>query len=320
MKLDIVIKIFLILILISIIIYVIKTSKALKLSNRIDKYTINNKNNNISIGDYLYNLYHNFKNIIYNIIKNNNYIVNKSNKYNNKGLEIISTKICISILISTIYLLYSLTKNTFNLFIFITIIILSYYIYNIILNINNKRRKKLIEEDLLRAIVIMNNAFKSGYNITQAVDMVVNDLTGPISEEFNKISNDLKYGLEIKDVFDRFYERVKIEDIKYITSTLALLNITGGNLVGVFTNIENSFTNNKRLKDELNSMTASSKLVYYILLIMPIFLVTILLLISPDYFKPLLTNIIGYIIIIIIIILYISYILIIKKILKVDYE
>lgn len=320
MKLDIVIKIFLIFILISIIIYVIKTSKALKLSNRIDKYTINNKNNNISIGDYLYNLYLNFKNIIYNIIKNNNYIVNKSNKYNNKGLEIISTKICISILISTIYIIYSLTKNTFNLFIFIIIVILSYYIYNIILNINDKRRKKLIEEDLLRAIVIMNNTFKSGYNITQAVDMVVNDLTGPISEEFNKISNDLKYGLEIKDVFDRFYERVKIEDIKYITSTLALLNITGGNLVGVFTNIENSFTNNKRLKDELNSMTASSKLVYYVLLIMPIFLVTILLLISPDYFKPLLSNIIGYIIIIIIIILYISYILIIKKILKVDYE
>ena len=166
----------------------------------------------------------------------------------------------------------------------------------------------------------MNNAFKSGYNITQAVDMVVKDLSGPIKEEFSKISYDLEYGLDLKDVFDRFYERAKIEDIKYITSTLSLLNLTGGNLVGVFTNIENSFTNNKRLKDELNSMTASSKLVYYCLLTMPILLTGILLLISPNYFAPLLTTPFGYLIILLIIILYISYILIIKRILRIDYE
>ena len=99
-----------------------------------------------------------------------------------------------------------------------------------------------------------------------------------------------------------------------------MLNLTGGNLVGVFTNIENSFTNNKRLKDELNSMTASSKLVYYCLLTMPILLTGILLLISPDYFAPLLTTPFGYLIILLIIILYISYILIIKRILRIEYE
>lgn len=323
MKLDIIIKILFIFILIGIVIYVIKVSKTLRLSNRIDKYTINNKDNSISIGDYFYNLYLIFKDKVFNIIKDIKYIKNKSkyyNKFNNNGLDIIATKICISIILSFIYIIYSILEKNFNLFILIIIVIISYYIYNIILNINEIRRKKLIEEDLLRAIVIMNNAFKSGYNITQAVDMVVRDLTGPISDEFNKISNDLKYGLEIKDVFDRFYDRVKIEDIKYITSSLALLNITGGNLVGIFTNIEKSFTNNKRLKDELNSMTASSKLVYYVLLVMPIFLISVLLMISPDYFKPLLSNIIGYFIILLVIVLYISYIVIIKHILKVDYE
>lgn len=323
MKLDIIIKILFIFILIGIVIYVIKVSKTLRLSNRIDKYTINNKDNSISIGDYFYNLYLIFKDKVLNIIKDIKYIKNKTkyyNKFNNNGLDIIATKICISIILSFIYIIYSILEKNFNLFILIIIVIISYYIYNIVLSISEIRRKKLIEDDLLRAIVIMNNAFKSGYNITQAVDMVVRDLTGPISDEFNKISNDLKYGLEIKDVFDRFYDRVKIEDIKYITSSLALLNITGGNLVGVFTNIEKSFTNNKRLKDELNSMTASSKLVYYVLLVMPIFLISVLLMISPDYFKPLLSNIIGYFIILLVIILYISYIVIIKHILKVDYE
>ena len=67
-------------------------------------------------------------------------------------------------------------------------------------------------------------------------------------------------------------------------------------------------------------MTASSKLVYYCLLTMSILLTGILLLISPNYFAPLLTPPFGYLIILLIIILYISYMLIIKRILRIDYE
>ena len=317
MSLSILVKLILILLLLFIIIYTIKLTKSLKLSSRINKYTINNKDKSISVGDYFYNSYLKFKNILISILSKSAYFKNKSKKFNkyaykdNNGISIIATKFCISMICGILYILYSLFQNS---------MFLSYYTYNVVLNIEINRRNKLIENDLLKAIVIMNNAFKSGYNITQAVDMVVKDLSGPIKEEFAKISYDLEYGLDLKDVFDRFYERAKVEDIKYITSTLSLLNLTGGNLVGVFSNIENSFTNNKRLKDELNSMTASSKLVYYCLLAMPILLTTVLLIISPDYFAPLITNPIGIVIILLIIILYISYILIIKRILKVDYE
>ena len=164
----------------------------------------------------------------------------------------------------------------------------------------------------------MNNAFKSGYSITQALNFVSKDLTGPISDEFKKISNDLNYGLELKDVFDRFYKRVKLDDIKYITSSLSLLNLTGGNLVGVFNNIEKSFTNKKRINDELNAMTSSSKLVFYILLVMPIVIISILLLLSPTYFSPMVKNPLGILLCFIALILYIIYVVIIRKILKVE--
>lgn len=323
---NILIKILFILVLIYIIYYVFKVNKTIRLNNKISKFTINNKSKSISLGDHFFNIYLKFKNIIILVLKKSVYFKKKAIKYNkysykdNNGLMVIATKFCISFLAGILYTLYSLFENNFNVMFLLLIMILSYYAYNILLNYEYRKRTRLIEQDLLKAVVIMNNAFKSGYNITQAVDMVVKDLIGPIKEEFSKISYDLEYGLDLKDVFDRFYDRAKVEDIKYITSTLSLLNITGGNLVGVFTNIENSFTNNKRLKVELNSMTASSKLVYYCLLTMPVLLTIILLIISPDYFAPLLSTVIGYIIILLIIILYISYILIIKRILRIDYE
>ena len=196
--------------------------------------------------------------------------------------------------------------------------IIGYFVLDIYLYFNQKIRNKHIEADLLKAIMIMNNAFKSGYNIIQGIDVVSKDLNGPISEEFSKISSDLNYGLEIKDAFERFYDRVNIPDARYIISSLSLINITGGNLVGIFDSIEKSFTNKKRIKDELNSMTSSSKLVFYILLIMPVLIVSLLLLLSPDYYSPLFKNPFGIFIILFSLILYVGYIFIIRKILKVD--
>ena len=78
------------------------------------------------------------------------------------------------------------------------------------------RRKKKIQDDLLKAVVIMNNSFKSGRNIMQAINTVEEELDGPIADEFKKISLDISYGLSIDTVFNRFYNRVGLEDAKYI--------------------------------------------------------------------------------------------------------
>ena len=321
---QLILEILLIVIILFFIIKILKINKSYKYNKRLSKYIVNNNyNNRISFGDKITNIYNNFINMLVKSLNNSIYFKNKSIKYNkysyvNNSLNIIATKLSLSIIFGIIYLISSLYNNKFNIMFMILFMIIGYFIYNIYLLINERIRNKYIEEDLLKAIMIMNNAFKSGYNITQAVNIVGKDLTGPISDEFIKISNDLKYGLDLKDVFDRFYDRVHIEDVKYMTSSLSLINITGGNLVGIFESIEKSFTNKKRLRDELNAMTSSSKLVFYILLGIPIIIISLLLIISPDYYSPLFNHPIGFIIILISLLLYIGYILIIKKILKID--
>lgn len=317
-------------IILFIILYrIVKINKTIKYNDRLSKFTVKtNEPETKSLADNIVDSYCSFRlKLAKSLSKRSAYkkLAKKYERYVHKptvsyldAMIIISNKFCISIICGLSYFIINFIRGTFNPFLMLLSFILGFFVYNIYLSVAEAKRNKEIEDDLLKAIVIMNNAFKSGYNITQAIDLVTQDLTGPISEEFERIGNDLKYGLEVKDVFDRFYDRVQIEDAKYITSSLNLLNLTGGNLVGIFTNIEKSFTNNKRLRDELNAMTSSSKFVYYILLIMPIVLITTLNTLNPTYFKPLLSHPIGYLIIILAITLYISYIIIIKKILRVD--
>ena len=163
----------------------------------------------------------------------------------------------------------------------------------------------------------MNNAFGSGKNIMQAIQIVKTELDGPIQDEFEKIYLDISYGLSLDVVFKRFYERVKIEDAKYITSSLTLLNKTGGDIIKVFSRLEKSILDKKNLRNELYSLTSSSRFVFRFLSILPFIFVLIIFLLNPSYFTPLFASPIGIMIFVFIIILYILYIIVIRRVLEV---
>ena len=151
----------------------------------------------------------------------------------------------------------------------------------------------------------------------QAVEIVKEELEGPIADEFKKIYLDMTYGLSIEVVFDRFYNRVKLDDAKYITSSLTLLNKTGGNIVKVFSTIEKNFFNKKKLKQEMMSLTSASIFVFRILCFLPFLFIVIIYMLNPSYFSPLFTTGLGRILLVLIILFYILYIMVIKKVLEV---
>ena len=234
------------------------------------------------------------------------------------GFDYISLKILFVIGIQALYLLTLLFQYvSFNFGTFMIASILAFFMPDLYLSYQFTQKRKLVEDDLLKAVIIMNSAFKSGSNIIQAVETVMNELEGPIKDEFKKIYMDINYGLSLEVVFKRFYDRVKIEDAKYLTSSLSLLNKTGGNIVKVFSVVEKSFFDKKKLRSELKSLSATSVFVFRFLLALPVFFVAIILLLNPTYFNPLIKHSIGIIIIGIILVLYIIYFLVVRKMLKV---
>ena len=197
--------------------------------------------------------------------------------------------------------------------------VIGFYILDIYLIVARNVNKKKIENDILRAIIIMNNAFKSGKSTIQAVEVASKKLPKPIGLEFKKIYEEMNYGLSVDTVFDRFSKRVGIEEAEYLSSSLIILNRTGGNIVAVFDSIEKTMFDKKKLKEELKNSTMVSKLVTSILLVAPIFFVLIIYLLNPDYFDPFFASPLGYFLIIVILIMFIIYAYLLSKIVKVDY-
>ena len=163
----------------------------------------------------------------------------------------------------------------------------------------------------------MNNAFKSGRSIIQAIDVVASEMKGRMSKEFKKMSLELSYGLEIDTVFKRFEERTQLEEVSYLTASLTILNKTGGNIIEVFDSIEKTMFNKKTLRLELKSLTASSRIIVYALFTVPFLFVIFISIISPGYFMPFIDNHLGRILLIIMVIYYLIFVYTVRKIMKV---
>jgi tight adherence protein B len=195
--------------------------------------------------------------------------------------------------------------------------IIGFFIIDIYYGVRYKIYYNKLENDLLQAVMIMNNAFKAGKSITQAVEIVSIELDGPIGNEFNKILVELNFGLDLDVVFSRFEERIKLKEAEYLTASLSVLNNTGGDIIKIFNSIEKTLIEKKKLQFELDALTASSKIILYVLFIVPILFVLFITMLEPTYFNPFFTTNFGIAIFMVAIILYIIYIYIISKLMKV---
>ena len=315
----------LLVILIAIYIY----NKSVKLEEKINKYSISPlKDTTVPLFDGVSLKISNMIEKLNKLLYKSEFLKKYSKKYkkyikmndqiNKTGMDFISTKIICSVICIVIALFAKTIKfKVFNIYDIYLPLIFGFFLPDVLYYYKYKMYKKKLENDLLEAIIIMNNAFKSGRSITQAIELAAKELTGPMAEEFKKIHLEMSFGLGLDIVFKRLYERIRIEEIAYLTASLTILNQTGGNIVEVFSSIEKSLFNKKKLRLELKSLTSGSRLIVNILTIVPVAFIFLIWIINPTYFLPLLTNKLGYILILVVLVYYVLYIIIIRKLLKV---
>ena len=310
-------------IILCIIILLFKLHKTIKLEKRISRYSLKvGEEDDISYFDKLESKY--LK--LVKKCKNNKRLVKYSipyEKYTNVGegigaIGFIINKLIIAIsFVILVIVSYAIQGKIISIIGFILSFIIGYYIYDIYLIISKKNRSKKIKNDILRAVIIMNNAFKAGKSTLQAVSIASIDLPNPIAKEFKKIEEDMSYGLSADVAFNRFAKRVNLEEATYIASVLTILNKTGGNIINVFSSIEKTLFDKKKLESDLKNSTAASNLVVKFLMIVPLLFVLIIYIVSPTYFNPLFNSTLGYFIIFIIIIMFTIYTYLLNKIMKV---
>lgn len=323
-------RVTLVIVLFIIVLYVIKVYRANRKAKRISRYSIEPiVNNYSSYSDRVLYSYYRFVKKMRVYVKKSFYLKKSAKRYDKyisyknhnviEGIDFITTKIVIAM----VFIVFTVFSQVFslrilNFFDFVINFVIGYYILDIYLHFSYKKKKKKMANDLLRAVIVMNNAFKSGKSTLQAIKITGDELEGPLKEEFKKIYLDMKYGLSVDTVFDRFAKRVGIDEAVYLSSSLSILNKTGGNIVLVFSSIERTLFDRKKLDLELKNISSVPKMVVKVLIAVPVIFGIVIYFLDPDFFAPLFDSVLGYMIVGIIIIMFSIYIFLLMRILRIE--
>ena len=299
---------------------------------RISAYTIDPiKDNTIPFNDRVANMYLSFVRYMRPYMKKVHYFKVMSKRYDKyikyrerdriEAIDFVTNKFVIAVF----FLLLAIFSQIFNYrgFGFFRCLInfmIGYYILDIYYYFYYKRQTKLIENELLRSVIVMNNAFKAGKSTLQALKIASEELPEPISDEFKKMYLDMKFGLSVDTVFDRFAKRVNLEEAVYLSSSLTILNKSGGNIVEVFSSIERTLFDKKKLNEELKNISSAPKMVVYTLFLVPIVFTLLIYVLNRDYFDPLFSSTLGYLIVSVIVIMFSIYVVLLRRILKIEVQ
>lgn len=309
--------------------FILYLKKSIDLEKRIAKYSIEPlTDKSISLFDKFLTKYYKFlikiKKIIYSskvlqkYAKKYDKYVNVVNYVYKDGMDFVANKLVISFIFIFIAIFSkTIQYDLLNFYEICLPLLFGFFIPDIVYAYSFKKHCATIENDLLQAIMIMNNAFKSGRSITQAIYLVTTELDGPVALEFKKVYTEINLGLSIEVAFQRLQTRIPVEEVNYLTASISILNKTGGNIIKVFTSIEKTLFNKKKLKLELASLTGSSKIISYVLFCVPVLFAVFITLLDPTYFVPFFTTPLGFILLIAMILIYALYIFMVTKIMKV---
>jgi len=174
------------------------------------------------------------------------------------------------------------------------------------------------EEQLPEAMDIMVRALKAGHPFTETLKLVAEEMEQPISTEFGITFADINYGLDIKNAFLNLLERIPNITLMTVVIAVIVQRETGGNLAETLANISAIVRGRFRFQRKVRTLSAEGRMSAWILVLIPFTLFLGLMVTSPNYLKPLITDPAGMKIIAVAFVMIVIGIFWLRRIIRID--
>lgn len=177
-----------------------------------------------------------------------------------------------------------------------------------------KSRTRKLNIQLVDGLTLMANSLRSGLSLMQTLQIVVEEMPDPLSQEMNLVLSEQRIGVPVEKSFQNFAARMKTEDVEMFVTSVIVLRETGGNLAETFDTIVHTIRERLKLENKISAITAQGVWQGRILTLAPFVLMLALNSIDPTHMQPLFTTLPGYILLAMMLILIGVGALMIKKI------
>ncbi len=163
------------------------------------------------------------------------------------------------------------------------------------------RRLNRINEQLGEALTLVSNSLRSGLSLQQGVELVVEEMDAPISEEFATVVKETRLGLPFDDALQNLAERVPTPDLDMVVTAIVTIRETGANLAEVFDIIAHTVRERKKVEGKIQAMTAEGMTQGVMMCAVPPVLILTFYFLDPALIEPLFNTVLGILMLVIIV-------------------
>lgn len=157
------------------------------------------------------------------------------------------------------------------------------------------REKRLlrINNQLRDWLMLTSSCLRAGHSWSGAMEMAARDMDAPLSEELTRLLVETQRGVSWEEGFRRLLVRVPSQDLDLIVTAILTQREIGGNLGEILAKILYTIQERVRLQSEIRILASQGVFSGIVIGILPMAVGSLLLVIEPTYFQPLLESLLG---------------------------
>lgn len=163
--------------------------------------------------------------------------------------------------------------------------------------LRNRRGHRLRQFDanLPRAMELIANSMKAGQSVAQSLTAVTDNAGPPVSDEFALARREIELGASLESALNNMVKRIGSNDLKLMVMVITIQRSVGGDLPAILVTLADTMRQREEMRAEILAATAQSRATALIITLLPIVAALLLYFIVRDYFRPMLINPIGWV-------------------------
>jgi tight adherence protein B len=162
-----------------------------------------------------------------------------------------------------------------------------------ILSYLKKRREAKFLDRFPDAIDLVIRGIKSGLPLGDSLRVIATEAPEPVRTEFRHVLETQAAGVTLGDACAKLFERMPVAEANFFCIVVAIQQRSGGNLSEALGNLSNVLRDRKKMKGKIKAMSTEARASAGIIGALPIAVMTIVYLTSPDYITLLWTAKLG---------------------------
>src|SRR5436853_4901937 len=163
--------------------------------------------------------------------------------------------------------------------------------------LRNRRGHRLRQFDagLPRAMELIADSIKAGQSVAQSLSAVTDNAGPPVADEFALARREIELGASIESAMNNMVKRIGSNDLRLMVMVITIQRSIGGDLPAILATLADTMRQREEMRAEVMAATAQSRASAVIITLLPIAAALLLYFFVQDYFRPMLTNPIGWV-------------------------